>query len=203
MSYRSVTGKHISKKTGTIHPFESALERDWLITLEYDDEVMFYTTQPVTILYQVKDTTARYTPDVIVYYQPELERKPLLCEVKYEAELAEKQSDYAPKFDAAHTYAKNNGYNFETVTEKQIRTVYLENIKLLSRYHHAAINERYAEMIYDQLKKECFLEVDTVIGRDKSLSPKLLYTVWQMLAARRIGCDMSSKINMQTLIWNL
>jgi hypothetical protein len=203
MSHRSITGKHISRKTGTIHPFESALERDWLIVLEFDTEVEYYTTQPVTIHYLNNEEPARYTPDVIVYYKDELKKKPLLCEVKYEAELIEKADYYAPKFNAAHQYARNNGYLFETVTEKQIRTVYLENIKLLSRYYHAAINEGNAEVIHETLKKASFLSINEVVGIDQEHRSQLLYAVWQLLAGKRIGCDMNNKITMETLIWNL
>lgn len=200
VSNRSITGKHTSKKTGTVHQFESALERDHLVLLEFDDEVSHYVTQPVTIRYRVYKSTYRYTPDVIIYYR-DASRPPMLCEVKYEAELLEKQDEYALKFNAAEDYAKENGYIFGTITEKEIRTPYLENLKLLSRYHHAPIDESYAGYIIHQLEHESFLEIETVAGKEKDRA-NILYTIFQMLAAKRLGCKMDTQITMNTLIWN-
>lgn len=202
MSHRSITGKHVSRKTESIHRFESALERDYLIRLEFDDEVSSYVTQPITIHYSHEDNYLRYTPDMLVYFNEELNRKPLLCEVKYEAELIEKQTEYEVKFDAARKYAKENGYQFQTVTEKQIRTVYLENLKLLCRYHDKEIEPKYARYIQSLLKRESFIEIEAVAGTE-SERPYLLNAIWQMLAAKSLGCEMNSKITMNTLIWNL
>lgn len=201
-SHRSITGKHISRKTGTIHQFESALERDHLITLEFDDQVIHYVTQPLTIYYENQENYLRYTPDVLVYYTDESDKKPVLYEVKYEAELIEKEAEYAVKFQAARKYAKENGYVFLTINEKQIRTAYLENIKLLSRYHRQAINETHAAHIYQILQRESFIEIEIVAGTDPD-RPYILNTIWQMLAKKRIGCNMHDKITMNTLIWNL
>jgi hypothetical protein len=201
-SHRSITGKHVSRKTGTIHRFESALERDHLIILEFNDEVSHYVTQPLTIYYEHENDYLRYTPDVMVYYNDHLKRKPLLYEVKYEAELIEKQTEYAAKFNAADKYAADNGYEFQTITEKQIRTIYLDNIKLLSRYHHQPINEHYVSYICRLLTGESFLEIEAVVGTETN-RPYILHTVWQMLALKRLGCNMNTKLTMNTLIWNL
>jgi len=195
LSHRSITGKYFSRKTGTMHVFESALERDWLTLLEFDNEVLSYTTQPVKIFYEHDGKAATYTPDVIAYYQEELRRKPMLCEVKYQAELLEKQSYYEPKFAAATQYAHNNGWSFATINEQQVRTVYLENLKLLSRYQQTNINKEVAETVLQKLAYA--LPITQVTGGD----PKLLYAVWQLLAAQRIKCDMQTKITMNTIIW--
>jgi len=178
-----------------MHLFESALERDWLTLLEFDDEVSSYTTQPIKICYEHEGSSASYTPDVIVYYHDELKRKPLLCEVKYQAELLEKQSYYEPKFIAAAQYANNNGWSFTTINEQQVRTVYLENLKLLSLYHEANINKELAEAVLQKLS--CALPIAELTGGD----PRTLYVVWQLLAVQRICCNMQTKITMNTIIW--
>src|SRR5438552_4172137 len=139
-SSRSITGKHSSRKTNTIHQFESSLERDFLILLEYDDTVEDYGVQPVTIYYDLNGKTARYTPDIEVHYKPGLDKMPILCEIKYTSELQEKQAYYEPKFKAATEYACVHGYEFKVFTEKNIRTDYLQNIKFLSRYCETPIN---------------------------------------------------------------
>lgn len=99
--------------------------------LEFDEDVMSYGIQPVQIDYIQDKKKHRYTPDAVVYYKPELERRPLIIEVKYEAELLEKQDLYQARLDAAHLYAAENGYTFRVITEKEISTDYLTNIKFL------------------------------------------------------------------------
>jgi hypothetical protein len=98
---RSMTGKRPSLKTKTTHPFESSLERDYLTLLDFDDQVESYTIQPVTIYYSLENKSTRYTPDMAVYYKLEFNRKPLIVEIKYEAELLEKKVLLVPKFAAA------------------------------------------------------------------------------------------------------
>ncbi len=63
---RGLTGKVGSTKNSRMHDFESSLERDLLITLEFDGFVESYCEQPVCIEYLHEGATSRYTPDVIV-----------------------------------------------------------------------------------------------------------------------------------------
>jgi len=47
--------------------FESSLERDFLLLLDFDPEVVLYEEQPVTINYHDdQGRRRRYTPDVLV-----------------------------------------------------------------------------------------------------------------------------------------
>ena len=69
---RSITGKRPSHKTNRSQHFESALERDYLLLLEWDETVKDYGVQPVPIYYINNGRATRYTPDVVVYHQPEI-----------------------------------------------------------------------------------------------------------------------------------
>jgi hypothetical protein len=55
--------------------------------LEYDDEVLRSTAQPLTITYYIKQQRRRYTPDVAVYFNQSINRKPWVVEIKYQADL--------------------------------------------------------------------------------------------------------------------
>ena len=177
--------------------FESSLERDMITLLEYDDQVEIYTPQPVTIYYENGAKQCRYTPDLAVYYRPGIKRKPELIEIKYKAELDEKQAEYAARFAAAEKYAAANGYIFKIVTEKEIRNDHLYNIKFLSRYRRTSADNIRKESILSKFNKAEQWNVRDLSGDD----PVLLYTVWQLVAQKALCYDMNQKLNMDTLLW--
>lgn len=88
---RSITGLVSSRKNDRMTGFESSLERDFLLLLDFDRNVERYEEQPVTIRYRDREGKRRtYTPDVLVLYRQNLTGRdtcPLLCEVKYRADL--------------------------------------------------------------------------------------------------------------------
>lgn len=67
-NYRSVTGTFPSLKNNSNISYESLLERDFYMLLEFDSNVKEYEEQPFTIKYQRNNNTYKYTPDVLVHY---------------------------------------------------------------------------------------------------------------------------------------
>ena len=198
-SNRAVTGKRPSSKSSRITQFESSLERDMITLLEYDDEVETYTPQPVTIYYENGAKQCRYTPDLAVYYWPEIKRKPELIEIKYQAELDEKWAEYAARFAAAEKYAASVGYIFKIVTEQEIRTDHLYNIKFLSRYLRTNVDNVRNAVILSKFNEAKRWSVRELSGYD----PELLYTVWQLVAQKVLCYDMNKKLNMDSLLWKI
>jgi hypothetical protein len=146
--YRSLTGLVLNTRTQSMTAFESSLERDFLLLLDFDPEVEFYEEQPVKITYPDDRGRRRtYTPDVFVRYRIDHLRarhtRPLLCEVKYRDDLREHWTAYRPKFRAAQHYARQHGWRFRLVTERHVRTPYLENIKFLRSYRAAPVNDQH------------------------------------------------------------
>src|SRR5947208_8398615 len=75
-SYHAPSGHHEackwSPQGGNLQgsPFESSLERDFLLLLDFDPDVEFYEEQPVKITYHDDRGRRRtYTPDVFVRYR--------------------------------------------------------------------------------------------------------------------------------------
>lgn len=201
-SSRSITGKYSSAKTQSVHQFESSLERDFLTLLEFDDTVQDYGVQPLAIYYKHNRKTVRYTPDMVVHYMPALSKKPLLCEIKYEAELQGRREYYEPKFRAATEYGLINNYQFKIFTEKDIRTDYLVNVNFLSRYSRTAIDEKYLKIITAWLlQNPACTPKELLVFSTTEENARVLYTVWQMLAGRLIKCDMKTKLTMTSMIW--
>lgn len=203
-SNRSVTGKHSSTTTCSVHYFESSLERDFLILLEYDEDVVDFVTQPLTIDYVNEGQQRRYTPDVMVYYKDEPRRQPSLCEIKYSGELVEKADELKRKFDAANEYSLLNGYQFRVFTEKEIRTDRLSNIKFLSSYSNGIINDSYAAFIYEEINKMSFVTAESLAHNlnAKAFDSTLgLYTLWQLVAKGKLTVEIGEKITMNSRVW--
>ncbi|MDC5205832.1 Tn7 transposase TnsA N-terminal domain-containing protein, partial [Acinetobacter baumannii] len=102
--------------TGTMpngNRYESSLERDLMILMEFDPTVHLYTPQPIVIQYKSSDgKTHRYIPDGLIEYHSEPEKLPkmILVEVKYRIDFLNRFNEILPKFRAANLYAKNQGW---------------------------------------------------------------------------------------------
>ena len=138
-NYLSVTGTFSSAKNGKSLGYESLLERDLMILLEFDDTVERFEEQPVKVPLLVNGKKRKpYVPDILIYHLPtptgEIWR-PVMGEVKKSDDLKRNKAKYAPKFEAAYRYAEERGWEWRIFTEKEIRTPYLDNLKFLREYH--------------------------------------------------------------------
>lgn len=125
-----MTGTLASQKAEGGAQYESALERDHYLALEFDPTVVKVVPQPVVIHYRDEQgKRRRYTPDTLVQYRGG--RPPGLFEVKYIAEVREKREESRRKFRAARAYAREQGWTFTLVTERTVRAPHLKNAHFL------------------------------------------------------------------------
>jgi len=192
-----ITGKRPSVKTNTIHAFESSLERDFLMLLEFNEEVVKYAVQPLTIEVEGNTKRKKYTPDVAVYFCHSLHKVPWLCEIKYRQELLSHPAHYAALFAIARRYAVLNGFNFQVFTEIEIRTHFLANLKFLSRYRHGPVNQQYYAIIQQLFEdQDCWFARDLVKVVGPQQNDGLLYTLWQLVASNVVQCDLQLPLTM-------
>ena len=139
-NYLCVTGSFASRKNGRMGGFESLLEKEYMLLLDFDDNVESFEEQPVTI--PVPGVARGYTPDVLVRFRTDpvtdQTRPPLLTEIKHSNDLKKHSEKYAPKFAAAKQYVIERGWEFGLTTEKDIRTPRLANLKFLREYRNIA-----------------------------------------------------------------
>lgn len=142
-NYLCVTGGFASQKTGRMMSFESLLEKEYMLLLDFDDTVATFEEQPVNI--PLTGIPRGYTPDLLVRFHipcdSEQVRPPLLVEVKHTSDLARHAEKYAPKFAAAQSYALQMGWEFAIKTEHDIRTQRLANLKFLRTYRNLEVPE--------------------------------------------------------------
>ncbi len=191
--------------------FESSLERDFMELIRFDKNIELYTPQPLVISYIDKDNKKRsYTPDGLVEYRtdilPAKEMKPVLCEIKYRADFRADWKNLMPRFRAAKVFANERGWDFQVFTEVEIRTPYLKNVRFLSGYLSVSYEIDLQETILEKLSDLRESDPQTImfiLFRDKWMRASALPTLWYLIAMKRIGCELSEPLTMNSRIWVL
>jgi len=200
-SRRSITGRVAFG--GRSIPFESALERDFLVLLDFDVTVEGVLAQPFRITYQGAEGRQRYyTPDFLVEYES---GDRVIYEIKYRSNLKDEWATLKPRFRAAIRYAKQNGMRFTIATEVEIRgSSYLSNIRFLRPYRDYAptrtIDEHLIKtlVVLGETTPESLLAAAywSLDNRIKAVAP-----LWRLVATRRIHADLYEPLTMATPIW--
>jgi hypothetical protein len=195
-NYLFVTGGYSSRKNKDIDDFESLLEKDFLLLLDFDDDVESFEVQPVRI--PVAGVPRGYVPDVLVKYRPDSQtgavRKPTLVEVKTTEDLARNAEKYAPKFAAARQYAEEKGWDFTTMDQNAIRTPRLGNLKFLREYRNVTPSAADIQTVLGAMAdadgkttSQSLLQALTSTDDDKLY---WLPIIWSMLLTRHLATDL-------------
>jgi hypothetical protein len=204
ISTRSLTGEVGGKE------FESSLERDLLMLMHWDCKVDTFQTQPVRIEYNDRDgKLRRYTPDLLIKFHQlkgrnSVPARPILCEVKYRADLIAMISELRPKFRAARHYAKEKGWKFMIATEREIRTPYLENVRFLWRYREARWDIGHGTRIKQALCASGEISIRDLLAAtyvSERMRAEAIWTLWCLVARKEINCDLSAPLNINSVVW--
>ena len=210
-SYQNVTGVISSDKSESLIGFESPLERDLYLILDFDINVKRFEEQPVRISYLDSNGKNRtYTPDVLVHYRddiiPAKGMPPMLCEVKPRERLRKDLAKYMPRFKAAIKYAKERGWKFRILTEREIRTPHLHNVKFLGRFRNISPPDDHKKLILDAIYELRETDPEGLllsISYDKWRRAEIMPTFWHLIAISRIGADLNLPLTMQSRIWTM
>jgi len=186
--------------------FESSLERDFFVLLEFNIDVVKWEAQPFKI--EVAPHKRTYVPDVLVTFVDESRNiartHQVLYEVKYREELKRDWHRLRSRYRAAWRFARSNGWRFKLVTEREIRTELLWNAKFLLPYGRDEVCDDDSVRLLEQLRilgvstPRSLLELCTA---DRLIQAKLLSVLWHLVANRRIGADLTRKLTMTSEIW--
>lgn len=216
--HNHLSGRIASAKVSSPQAFESMLEQDFLLLLEFDAAVSRYASQPITLRWHDGRRKRQYTPDVLVEYMSYIvERspylKPTLFEVKPEAVLKRDWGRLKSKFKAAVHWCREYDCRFRLVTERCIRTPYLNNVKFLRQFGV----ERFRHADEESRGRACATLRSTLfeLGRttpqglleavtsDKVRQSELLPYVWYLVVCRIVGVDLQMPLTMQSPVWSL
>lgn len=202
-NYLGVTGGFASRKNNRLMGFESLLEKDYMLLLEYDEDVQGFEEQPVTIpVIAPKQRKTKYVPDVLVHYYPNSMgemRKSVLVEVKRSQDMKKYKAKFAAKFAAAALFADERGWEFKILTEKDIRLPRLPFLKFLREYYCIAPSSKDMAKVTDILNlikgrstRYCDLIDQLCKSDDEKLA--MIPVVWHMVATKRIHADLNKPV---------
>lgn len=118
--------------------WESQLERDLVVQLEFQHDVLRYREQPATLGLEVEGKARRYTPDFAVERPWGVD----IIEVK-PADIAARP-EWQALFQAAAERIGGLGLRYQILTEREIRVEpRLSNIRLLLRYSQNTLDPHH------------------------------------------------------------
>jgi hypothetical protein len=185
------------------------LERDLVEMLEFDPNVEHFLEQPFEIPYRDKESIDRiYVPDFLVVYKKNLSPArwfpPVIVEVKYMADIKNDFDELKFKFRAAHRFAKKKGWRFRVMTERHIRTEYLENAKFLSKFKYQQVDPGLCSNVLDALdllQDGTPMEIIATGSSNTTRRAEMLFTLWHLVANGEVGCDLNDRLSMDTILW--
>lgn len=199
--------------TGTMpngNRYESTLERDFMLLMQFDPAVDVYTPQPLTLNYVGQDGRShRYTPDGLIEWRVDLhvhDPRPVLVEIKYREDIVGKWREWRTRARAAKAFAAEKGWLFMIFTEREIRTPALENATFLLPYLRRESAPEMEQWLLDRLDQLGESTPRDLVGgmyRDRWNQATLIPVMWRLLAQRRIGFDVAQTLNMRSMIWSL
>lgn len=200
-THRAITGSLASAKTPTGAIYESALERDFYLSLDFDPGVLRFIPQPVTIPLKGLGTRHRqYTPDVLVHY---VDTRPSgLFEVKYLSEVQDTPDVFRVRFQAARTYARTQGWTFTLMTERTIRVPSLKNVQFLRPFAARSVPEQDVHDLLGTLRTLGHTTPEDLLAAFPTRRLSLLPALWHLVAIRRIETNLSLALTVKSIIWS-
>ncbi|MGE4419816.1 MAG: TnsA endonuclease N-terminal domain-containing protein [Sulfurimonas sp.] len=198
-SYISCTGYFASYKNKTQVAFESTLERDFYMFLEFEKSVLKYEEQPMQINYEYSDKKKRrYTPDTLVTY---IDGAQKLFEVKYANEIFN-NPELQEKITILKEHIKEkHDLDFEIFTDEMVEKQYLENLKFLYKFAFIPSSDDKTNAIEQILQSNKNIEVkETLLKLHANQHKQLEYLpyIWNYVFHNTQIVDLYQKLTMKT-----
>lgn len=205
---RSVTG-FVSWRGQESVPFESTLERDFVLRQEFNLGVASVVSQPCHVPFATRSGVKSVaTPDYLVYYKVRddaigMEHKPMLVEVKPREDWRRDWREWLSKWVAIRRYAREQGWTFRVMDETRIRTPAFNNIMFLRRYDDLDVCPHQSAAILEDLGELGAVSIDYILAKHfgGSFRAQGIAHIWHLLATRRVDCDICDPLNDETTIW--
>lgn len=173
------------------------LERDFLRRMDFRTDVLAVVSQPLSLDFVARNgRTFTYTPDYLVRFHSQAERRPMLVEVKLAEDWRVNWRDYLPKWKAAWRYAQQQGWNFHVFDESRIRGQSLKNIQTLERYRHADYDAVDLDAIVKTVAFKGMASMGYLVALHFQGQEALGKShVLHLIATRQLDCDITGALN--------
>lgn len=200
-SYISCTGYFASYKNKSQIAFESVLERDFYMILEFDDNVYTCKEQPLQISYEYfNGKNRRYTPDTLVTYKDGTQK---VFEVKYQNEI-DGNEELQKKLELLkNEFRATYNYEFEVFTDAMIDKTYLDNLKFLYKFVFIPPNDSKTNIVHEIISNQKTIRVKEVLNEitsDKMIQLEYIPYLWNFLFKNKTFVNLSEKLTMNTII---
>jgi len=186
-SGRHFRGRYPSRKLGRMVEFESLIERDVILLLEFSRGVQSYQEQPVRIVYSDGQAMREYYPD----FEAQLASDPRVhIEVKPSEKLHSPKIATKLQQIATH-YAQHRDEHFRVITELEARQEPLHsNLKMLSPLRAKPVTSLYTLSM--RIHGEPWHALEASIGRDVLL---------KQVALGNLVCDLTRPLQGDLLVF--
>ena len=203
-NYRSVTGFFPSVKNGRSMAFESRLERDFFLLLEFDPDVLEYEEQPLVLEEKLAGNKLKYTPDCLITYRGHHPHQTIV-EVKYRKDLEENKDELLPRFDLAKSYAEENGLAFKVMTDEDIRGSFLDNCRFIYGFNRQPSDfGLHADKVLQAARGADGISLVDLLqqcAKDKAAQPVLMPVIWHLCFKGRLALsDVERPIDNSTIL---
>lgn len=180
--------------------FESSLEHDFFLQLEFDPAVFSFEEQPFKIQYECDGIKHYYTPDALVHYAGFSS----VYEVKYQAAI-DTDKDLQLKLACIERYfKKEKKYRFNLFTDQTVSTIYLQNLKFLYKPQFMTKSETmytkflttYQTLTHPVSLKDFLILIDV----DPTNHAKLLPHLWNFIYCNPTVVDLEKKLSINSLL---
>lgn len=194
---RSVSGFYPFRDTISI-PYESSLERDFIIIQEFDKDVRDLVAQPVSIPFHLKGRTYTYTPDFLVLLN---NNKGILAEVKPNSEWRSHWRSWLPKWKAAYRWANDRQFTFHIFDESRIRGSLFNNIQLLNTFKRNKLGEEEISFVKTVIGSQHMRISDYLTRCPSETHDQQYLLICTMLAHGILQTDFYQPITPTSHIW--
>jgi hypothetical protein len=108
---RHMPGRWFSTTARRFLEYESLLERDWMLLLDFDRDVEWICEQPLRLRYRKDDKPASHVPDLLVWRAG----RPELCDVKSEERLED--PEFLAQVEATGLACAEAGMGYRVLSE--------------------------------------------------------------------------------------
>jgi TnsA endonuclease C terminal len=111
---------------------------------------------------------------------------------------------FRPRFKAAVKYCRERGWRFKIVTEREIRTPFVENAKFLRRYRNLPQQSMFGDQMLYTLKALGETTPQALLAAAYLYEEKrmaALPELWRLIACRQVGALLDEPLTMQSSIW--
>ena len=205
MTRRSVSGVYVFRNETGI-PYESTLERDFLIRSEIFLNVLHIVPQPIRIPFTGANGRGyTYTPDFLVMYRAGKRgcRKPALVEVKPSEQWRKHWRNWRFKWKAAISCAKEHGWSFHIQDESRIRDIVLKNIRFLDRYKRMRFMAEDSQRVIGTLNSTGPTSICTILDQQSmgTNHDQGIMHLWHLVATRELDCNITCPLDHHTRLW--